>query len=474
MKKFGCSLCTVLFCLAGFTQDTHYWTYQFGTRAALLGGAVVGGSRDNAMIFYNPAAIAFIDSSSFSINANIYQVENTRIKNILTDAKDFTSLQLTSVPLLTSGQFKTKAKNLRISYGVFSPVAFQFRGVARIEGAYAVVPDSESPGAETFVGDELLFSRLRELDIAIGTSLKLSDRWSIGLTHLFDVRSHNYNRTLFTRYYLNDANGTGASTSFAQSFNYYNLRYMPKLGIAFRGSRWSWGATVTAPGIRMAGTGTTGVDILATNVNAGGASRETIAANSRQTKLKAYFKSPFSVATGVQFQSGRTGFSASAQYFGKQDVYQILKGKEPLFVRPASAYTALNGDNLVRVITAARPVLNIVLGIEQALSERLTASASIRSNQSYYDPRLLHENGIKPDITTWDIYHLTGGVTMRRERSSMSLGLALGMGRDKTRNDQYLPLPSETTFFKSPITTTQATYNSIGILIGYNYFFKKG
>jgi hypothetical protein len=25
-------------------QDTHYWTHQFGTRSALLGGAVVGGT----------------------------------------------------------------------------------------------------------------------------------------------------------------------------------------------------------------------------------------------------------------------------------------------------------------------------------------------------------------------------------------------------------------------------------------------
>jgi hypothetical protein len=52
-------------------QDTHYWTHQFGTRSALMGGAVVGGTRDNSMIFYNPAAVSFIDSSSLSINANI-------------------------------------------------------------------------------------------------------------------------------------------------------------------------------------------------------------------------------------------------------------------------------------------------------------------------------------------------------------------------------------------------------------------
>lgn len=473
MKKIGWITGALLLHVFAFAQDTHYWTHQFGTRSALLGGAVVGGARDNAMIFYNPAAVAFIDSSSFSINANIYQVANTRIKNVLTEEKDFTSLQLSSVPLLTSGQFKSKLKNVRISYGIFSPVAFQFRGLARIEGAYAVVPDGESPGNETFVGDENLFSRLNEINGAIGASYKLGERWSVGLTNLFDVRTHHYNRAVFTHYTLNNSNQTLVNTSFTQSFNYYNVRYMPKLGLAFRGDKWSWGATFTAPGIRVLGSGAAGVDILATNVKTGAADRSAIVANSRQTGLKSNFKSPYSVAMGVQFQQGNTGLSFSTQYFGRQAVYVVLKGEEQPFVRPASAYNLVSGDDLLQVKTAARPVLNIAFGLEQVLNERMTLNASIRNNQSYYDPKLLAENGIKPDITTWDIYHLVGGVTMRKERSSMSLGLALGFGGDKKRSDQYLPLPSETLFFKSPITLTQASYTSLGILIGYNYFFKK-
>ena len=474
MRKKPFTTIVLLFPIFVFCQDTHYQTYQFGTHAALLGGAVVGGTRDNAMIFYNPALIAFIDSSSFSINASLYQVENIRIKNILTETKDFKSLQLTSVPLLTSGQFKTKVANLRISYGVFSPAAFQFRGQARIEGIYPVVADSESPGNETFVGDENLFSRLRELDVAIGASYKLGERWGIGLTNLFAVRSQYYNRAVFTYYYLNDEKQTLVNTALTQSFNYFNVRYMPKLGVAFRGTNWSWGATVTAPGIRMLGTGAIGIDLLATNVKSGGSGRSTIVANGRQTKLKSYFKSPVSLATGVRFQTGNTGFFLSATYFGKQDIYPVLRATELPFVRPATAAGLVNSTALLEVKTAARPVVNVALGWEQTLSKRLTLDASIRTNRSYYDSRLLNESGIKPDITTWDLYHVVGGVTIRKPRSSMSLGLAYGFGSDKSRSDQYLPLPSETNFFKSPITSTQATYNSLGLVVGYNYFFRKG
>ena len=121
MNKKGVFAGVLLMHLMAASQDTHYWTQQFGTRSALLGGAVVGGVRDNSMIFYNPAAIAFIDSSSFSINANLYLAENIKVKNILTQEKEFTSLQLTSVPLLTSGQFKTRVLTSA------SPTAFLHR-----------------------------------------------------------------------------------------------------------------------------------------------------------------------------------------------------------------------------------------------------------------------------------------------------------------------------------------------------------
>lgn len=474
MKKAGTIAIAALLHLISFAQDTHYWTHQLGTRAALMGGAVVGGSNDNAMVFYNPAAIAFIDSNSFSINANVYQVENTRIENILTNDRKFTSTQLNSVPLLTSGQFKTKSEKVRLSYGIFSPVVFQFRGTARVAGAYAVVPDSESPGAETFVGDQSLFIRLREIVAAFGISHKLNEQWSIGLTNLIAVRSHHYNRELFSRYYLNDAGETGVATSLTQSFNYWHVRYMPKAGIAYRGANWAWGATFTAPGISILGSGGVGVDILADNVKGDGATRSTVVANSRERGLKSNFKSPYSASVGLQFQSGKTLLAVSSQYFGRQGVYNVLQGEEAPFVRPASAYSLINGADLTSVKTAARPVLNVAIGLEQELNERLSLNASIRNNQSYYDPQLLNENGIKMGVTTWDIYHVVGGVTMRRERSSMSLGLALGFGRDEKRSDQYLPLPSEANFYRPPVTLTQASYSSLGILLGYNYYFKKG
>jgi hypothetical protein len=220
------------------------------------------------MIFYNPAAVVVYRFQFVFHQCQHLPGGKHPHQKCLTDENDFKSFQLTSVPCLSSGQFKIKRKHLRLSYGIFSPVAFQFRGLARIEGRYPVVTETESPGNEVYIADENLFSRLREIVIALGASYRFNEQWAVGLTNLIDVRSHNYNHATFTRYYLNDAAQTGVNTSLTQSFNYFNVRYMPKLGLAFRSPVWSWGATVTAPGIRLLGTGSVGVDILATNIKA--------------------------------------------------------------------------------------------------------------------------------------------------------------------------------------------------------------
>jgi len=291
---------------------------------------------------------------------------------------------------------------------------------------------------------------------------------------LFGERNHFYNRSVFTYYLLNNTDQTLVSRSLTQGFNYYNVRYMPKLGVAFRGNKWSWGATVTSPSINIMGTGAVGVDILGNNVKATGPQRNTVIINNRQTKLKSQFKSPYSIATGFEFRHGRNSFLASAQYFGKQKVYKILEGNQPPFVLPASAASLIGDEGLLQVKTAAREVLNIAVGYERSISETVSLDASFRNNQSYYDPNLLKESGIRPDISTWNIYHAVGGVTIRKPRSSLSLGLAFGFGSDKARKEQYLPLLSETDIFKNPITVTQASYTSLGFLLGYNYFLKKG
>jgi hypothetical protein len=190
MKYLNSILFVIIFSKVS-AQDTHYQTNQFGTRSALMGGAVVGGVKDNTAIFYNPGSLGFIDTGMVSINANLYRIETIQIENVLGQTKDFKGMNFTSLPLLISGMIKTKNDRLKIGYGFATPVNFSFSGSARLDGDYPITNDIESPGLESYIAQGLLNTELRETLIGLGFGYKLNDNWSVGLTNQFTYRSHN-------------------------------------------------------------------------------------------------------------------------------------------------------------------------------------------------------------------------------------------------------------------------------------------
>ena len=61
-------------------------------------------------------------------------------------------------------------------------------------------------------------------------------------------------------------NGTLVTTNESQTIEYTNLRYVPKLGLAFASGNWSAGAAISFPSITIGGTGTIARDIAANNL----------------------------------------------------------------------------------------------------------------------------------------------------------------------------------------------------------------
>lgn len=89
--------------------------------------------KDNTAVFYNPAGLGFIDTSTLSINGNAYQLENIRIYNAVGEKKDFKSSSLGSVPLFVGGMFSKNNKKLKLGYSIMSSVNFNFKATARVD-----------------------------------------------------------------------------------------------------------------------------------------------------------------------------------------------------------------------------------------------------------------------------------------------------------------------------------------------------
>ncbi len=463
-----------LFCfLATKAQDTHYSTVQFGTRSALMGGAVLGNVKDNTAVFYNPAGMGFIDTSTLSVNGNAYQIENMRIYNALGQKKDLKSSSLGAIPLFVGGMFSKPQSKFKIGYSIMSTVSFGFKSTARIDDFAPIVADTESPGPEEFIGQASIDTKLSELSFGIAGGYRLNEHWSIGLTNLFNVRSLSTNKATYGRFFLNQPGSPLVAASFVRNADYFNVRYVAKIGINYQAKNFSAGLTINTPSLNMFGSGTIAADVIGTNILYKG-SRTSLLANDRQEKLKSTYKSPVSVTGGVNFSVNRSSFGISLQYYAGIGVYDIMQANPGAFVRPADLYTNLGSDQFLRLKEAAKSVFNVAVGYEYLLRPNIILSGSVRTNNSYFDKGLVGSVGIVSDVTSWNILHFATGATFTKGRSKMSLGVLYARGKDGDRiQTGNMETPNEGNFLQGSTTITKATYSSFGFLLGYSFVLRK-
>ena len=463
-------------CLCSYTswaQDTHYWSQQFGTRSALLSGAVLGGAQDNTMIYYNPGALGLLENSSISINANAYRIENIKVENALGEQADFRSAKVGSVPLVAGGMINREGSDWKIGYAFLNPVSFDFKGIARVEGNFDLIEETESPGLEETVAEAGISTRTSELLIALGLGRKVNENLSFGISNLFTVRSNSYQRNLSNYIFRNDEERSSIGGNLTQNADYYNVRYAAKLGIVYQSGNWSTGLTVTSPSLNLFGNGTVASNIAVKDVKLIDENRISGVATARQAELKSKFKSPFSVALGTNYNLGRSSIGIAAQYYAGIDIYNILDPEPGSFVRPAELAPQLQSDQFLRMRSGAESVLNVAVGYEYQLNESLSILASARNDMSYFDEDLNEGPGIKTSISSWDIYHFTAGVTIDRKNSSISLGLLYSAGKDNRYEQSGSFNPDDLNLIEGSTTITNANYSQIGLLLGYTFYLKK-
>ncbi|MBU2951851.1 hypothetical protein KO493_14215 [Tamlana agarivorans] len=470
----GIILMSICFVLNVKAQDTNYWTQQYGSNSVLMSGAVVGGSDDNTMLYYNPGALGFLDNSSISVNATAYRAENITISNAIGQKASFNSRQLGSVPLLAGGMIRVKNNNWKVGYGFMAPTSFNFKGVARKEGFFDIIDESESTGLEETVAESAISDRLNEILIAFGAARRLNENWSVGLTNLFTVRSQSYSRSLSTYVFMNDTERTLVAANLNENVDYYNVRYSAKLGVSYQKERWKAGLTFTTPAINIMGIGSVAANIQANNFKLIDDNRISAVATGRQSELKTTFKSPLSVSAGLNYFGDKSHIGISCQYYGSTDQYDIMDIASNTFVRPANTAPELGTDDFMRVRAAAKSVFNVAIGYEYLLKESLSLFLSARNDMSYFDKSLNDDRGIKTTISSWDIYHISSGITIKKNQSNLSLGLLFSTGNtDDYEQKGSLNNPNENDLIKGTTTITKASYGSLGLLLGYTLYFKK-
>ncbi|TAF64403.1 MAG: hypothetical protein EAZ55_11230 [Cytophagales bacterium] len=465
-------------------QDNHYWSQQFGARSALMGGAVVGSVRDNSAVYYNPAAVSMIEFPSISVTANVYKYDIFSMRNGAGRGINLNSERLSLFPQLISGVRSFKNNNvLKWGYALLTRHQANLFIDQRHETFYDVM--SGLSGLEEFIGIFQYRSSMNELWGGLTLSWRPKKNWAIGVTQFFTYRNQNYinlaERTCIpanitqSTYFVATANNNASVL-----INHFGMVW--KLGIAYDSPHWKAGVTVTSPSVTIYGSGKVDREISSNFVGTylSPNTAPNFTATAEQSNNHLTFKSPLSVAFGLEYTHKKTHVSFALEYFNSMTGYRIISSDKSAFFRPSTLNESILGQNwnateFLSVTTQAIEVWNFAIGIEQGLSEKVNLLLGFRTDRDAYGRRNSDPRTISLAPTAWDLFHASAGVSFKKGRDVVTLGVNFAFSESKS-NRQFISYsdPKDTRLLLGIADNTADISNqAYNLIVGFTRFLQK-
>lgn len=431
-----------------FAQDAHYWTEQFGNRARLLGGAVVGSARDLSATYYNPGGLALVSTAEILLAGNVFTYTLYEATRPNDDTLPSSSLMLS--PSLFAGEIPREVVgNHRIAYSFLNRQNANFR----LQGRGSTTGEAiDFPGIELIADNVQAEQSLSENWLGVTWSYKAAERVGLGVTTYFVTRSQSVQFLKFAQA-LGENNRAGAAIQNRQ-FTYNNYGLLWKIGLATQTEGWDLGVTVTTPRVSFAGSGATGFDstVVGQDIDENGNAITEVATNT-QGGLSSDFKSPFSIAVGGAYRFGSAKLHITGEWFAAVDEFVLLPS-EP-FIAQSSGRTIETA-----VTRALTDVFNIAIGVDNEFSDKLAVYGSFRTDRSAFDKR----SDAAVPIGDWDLYHVAGGATFTFGRSELTAGAIVSYG-DSTTGRVFQPVEGDMD------DAIKVDYFRVSFLIGFNFSF---
>ncbi|MDM8560970.1 hypothetical protein [Candidatus Parabeggiatoa sp. HSG14] len=479
--------------------ENHYWSNQFGSRSALMGGAVVGGVRDTSAGYYNPGALGFVEQESFAINANGYKAEFVDIVNGAgtTDPVNITSMDISSVPLLLSGTVTIANHSFGYSLVGKNQSAMKMSGrhieiidVLDSEADY-IYPTSEIEkfgedysgiafdGIEDYRSQFIYESKISEMWGGVSWANKIAHNVSIGVSSFFAFRSQHYTLIKSAKV-TNEGVESGfiGSEESSSNTNFYNLRGLLKLGIAAEFCRLRVGAALTTPSLNLFGKGDVGRGFSKFKEDQ---PIELNLADDHQNELNATYKTPLSLAVGLEtIIAQNTHFAATVEWFTEQKRYNVITPKSRNFI-VGNSLGFINSQEALAIVDEADSVVNFAFAFSHKFTHKTTGYLSFRTDFETHPNNSGQSSNL--GINNWDIYHATLGITRKGESSEIALGLTYSFGHQGSFKQLANLNPAERisnnpdspefgNFILAPEKETSVDYRALGVIIGYTHYFK--
>ena len=400
-------------------QDSQYWTIQYGNRARLLGGTVVGSSTDLSSVYYNPGLLALAGESELILAGTVYQVTNVKVKDALGDGRDLTWGKAGGVPSLFAGEFKFGfLGNTRLAYSFLSRHSFDLRFQSRGNldpGQLGLNPDLDLLSVN--VGFE---SRMSDYWGGLTWSFPVGDNIGVGVSQFISSRSQ---RTSVTSVLQAQADSSAGISYLLDEYDYSFWSLVWKVGAGARFDPWRIGLAVTSPNVKLFGSGNVGFDetVITTDIDGDGSNTVRVISDF-QTDIPSNWKAPFSAALGVAYSRKEiTRIHASVEWFQDLGNFTVLD-TDPVYSVDSTHVRSSD------VKAHMGSVFNYGVGIEHIFSEKVEGFASFITDFSATDTN----RDTNATFSIWDIYHVSLGSTFQVSNSEFTLGATYSTGSAPT------------------------------------------
>jgi len=394
-------------------QDAHYWSQQYGTRAELLGGAVVGTVLDLASTYYNPGALALMKDPSVLLSAKALEYRRISLRDGDGESLGFEDDRFGPTPSLFTTLIPLTLD--RIAFSVFTRETFEVNTSARVQqplvnrpGTAALEYHVDYDVSDTWFGA----TWARPLRPGLG----------FGVTPYLAVRSQRNRQESFTQA---ETDSGGAIASFIDDYRYTHYRLLMKAGVSWLAEPWSAGLAVTTPslglGFLSGGEAFFRRAVVGVDLDRDG-NEDDFLAFSPTADLGSEFHSPLSIAGGFAYRFPTTVLYVSGEWFDAVGEFSALDVDDLPSQFPGVSLTR-------RLLYEAQSVRNVGIGIEHTLAAGWQVYGSFTTDFSATTDRL-NTNHM---LAAWDLYHLTGGAALKIHGLDLTGGIAYAFGESDVK-----------------------------------------
>lgn len=468
-------ICTLVFATISGAQDANYWSSNYGPGGFFMPGAVIAENQDSGVLFYNPALLAHhSNKSAASVSGTVYQFESFKIKDGTGTGYPLKSGGSSVNPLIATNSItlNKKKKPFTLFYAIISRPVIDFEASQRKDDKENVLDDSYSPGTEYSISQYNFQNSVNETGFLVGTGLKITPKFAIGLSMEGQIRKQFYKLDLNSRALVN----TGPDTLFpplvnvSQSYQNSNRTVggQFRLGFSYELSEaHHLGLVISSPLINVSGSATLLADYVVNNLKIGPINFRLLG-NTRQEKLKSVWKMPLSIASGYIYHYKKGQLYIAAEYFGKVKEYRVVSPRPEIFTRPDTSGQSAT-PILLQFKDARKAILNVALGVSWAIKPLLTGYFSLRTDFSYADRSLFEDNeGYIVNTSCWDNYHCQVGANIIKKKFSLRTGILLTYGHSgKFLQNINFDHRNESNLLLGDVHTTTATHFLAGLMVSY-------